>query len=415
VAHSKFSASAAERWLQCPGSVVLSVGRTDKQSKAAARGTAVHKLLENALNTGADPHAAVGTAVEGVRVTMDMADDAEWAAKHTRDMAAGCDMMQAETLTDYAAAIGAPAGAAFGTADVTLVDVKRRELIVADLKSGQKPVSPAGNPQMMLYALGKLADVQDVADIETARLVILQPSAGAPKEHVISVRDLRAWANGRARSGVASVLNAERLADRSGTSEWQDAFLRPSDDACRWCKAAPVCPKKRAQVAQDVFEAPAPATAADFDDMTAPPVEARASTDAEWLAAARGKIDTIRAWCDAVEETTRGNLLAGQHVPGYKLVQGRGGHRAWLDEAATRRAMATAGVPDEAAYAPRKLASPAQVEAWVKKTKPSPRVWLALSECVKHPAPVPVVAPNADPRDAWTRGNVADEFDGETP
>ena len=45
-AHSTFSASAASRWLACPGSIVLSHGLPDSSSKYSAAGTVAHGLLE---------------------------------------------------------------------------------------------------------------------------------------------------------------------------------------------------------------------------------------------------------------------------------------------------------------------------------------------------------------------------------
>ena len=107
-------------------------------------------------------------------------------------------------------------------------------------------------------------------------------------------------------------------------------------------------------------------------------------------------------------------MLTGGYVPGYKLVRGRGGHRGWKSNTAVEALLRDHQVPDDAAYVPRKLASPAKIESWVKAAKPSPRVWLALSEHIKQPPVVPVVARDTDPRDAWTGGNVADEFEGET-
>ncbi len=47
--HSKFSASGAERWFNCPGSVELSEGIPDTSSPWAEEGTEAHEMLEQIL------------------------------------------------------------------------------------------------------------------------------------------------------------------------------------------------------------------------------------------------------------------------------------------------------------------------------------------------------------------------------
>ena len=48
-AHSKFSASGAERWFCCPGSVSLSEGLPDKETIYSKEGTEAHEVLERLL------------------------------------------------------------------------------------------------------------------------------------------------------------------------------------------------------------------------------------------------------------------------------------------------------------------------------------------------------------------------------
>jgi hypothetical protein len=47
--HAKLSASGAERWTQCPGSVKLSEGIPDRDSPWSLEGTRAHEVLENVL------------------------------------------------------------------------------------------------------------------------------------------------------------------------------------------------------------------------------------------------------------------------------------------------------------------------------------------------------------------------------
>jgi hypothetical protein len=48
--HAVLSPSSAERWMTCPGSVVLTEGLEDKGSDAAEEGTAAHELAERILS-----------------------------------------------------------------------------------------------------------------------------------------------------------------------------------------------------------------------------------------------------------------------------------------------------------------------------------------------------------------------------
>ena len=47
--HAKLSPSAAERWMTCPGSVVLSGGMPEDESKYASEGTRAHAFAERWL------------------------------------------------------------------------------------------------------------------------------------------------------------------------------------------------------------------------------------------------------------------------------------------------------------------------------------------------------------------------------
>lgn len=48
-AHAKLSPSSAERWMNCPGSVVLSEGMPDKTTQFAEEGTMAHAVAEAML------------------------------------------------------------------------------------------------------------------------------------------------------------------------------------------------------------------------------------------------------------------------------------------------------------------------------------------------------------------------------
>src|SRR5438067_10589659 len=62
-AHARRSASGNKRWIACPGSIRLSVGRPNESSEAARLGTAAHGLGEYCLTNRIQPVDMLGGSV----------------------------------------------------------------------------------------------------------------------------------------------------------------------------------------------------------------------------------------------------------------------------------------------------------------------------------------------------------------
>ena len=179
---------------------------------------------------------------------------------------------------NYAGWIGVGRDQGWGTLDIAIII--GNEIVTIDLKYGKGVRVEAGhdmpetvepNPQLALYALGILTEVEDFAEIERVRLVISQPRVlEAPSEYDLSLSDLKAWALHVAAPGAqASVQAGGKLAkvqDAVAQLEWEEEFLRPGPDQCRWCKAKATCPKLRAEVSGQVFEA-VPASTNEFESL----------------------------------------------------------------------------------------------------------------------------------------------------
>ena len=400
-AHSKFSASAAHRWMACPGSVVLSAGLPDTTSKYAEEGTQAHALLEVCLRDGTNILLNGG-------LPDDMIDAVRVAYGNIREMTAGADLLLAETRVNYANYLGVPEDDGFGTADV--IAIASDELQVHDLKTGRGvEVDADDNEQMKLYGLGALNAYEDVADLSTVRLVIHQPRIKqAPSEWTISVADLKAWGNSTARSAAASVINAEKLRPELGDAgQWGETFLRPGEDQCRFCKAKATCPALRQAVSSVVFES-APATADEFNDEAASSING--DVDEVWLAACMSKADLIEDWLKAVRAEVERRLLAGQAVPGYKLVQGKQGNRAWADKVEAEAMLKSFRLKVEEMY-DLSLISPTTAEKLVKAEVIGPRQWKKAEALITRAPGKPSVAPVSDKREALVVGPVADEFE----
>lgn len=399
--HAKFSASASERWLACPGSLALPAPAGRSTSAYAAEGTLAHKLLEDVLLMGWPPSTRLGHTeeIDGHEVTVDeeMVDCVERVATAVRELA-GDGVLRAESRVHYHDWLGVPKADAFGTADVIVL--RGTELQVHDLKYGRGVrVDAKDNSQLLLYAGGALSDFELVADIETVRMFIHQPRVSeAPSEWAIPVADLKAWLNGRARSGAISVLNAERTPRNLGSlSEWEDTFLRPGNH-CLWCPHKAQCPKLRDEITVDVWAGKA-ADPSEFDAWDTDPIQRVEVAPEAWIAALVPKLDMIEDWAKAVR--ARALVLAEEgKLPGYKVVAGRRGARAWADKAQAEELLRkTFRLPIEKAY-DLSLISPTSAEKLAKAGEIGERQWKKAQALIVQPEGKPHLAPANDPRPA---------------
>ena len=407
-AHSKFSASKAKQWMGCPGSMVLEVGMPDTSSKYADEGTLAHEVAEAALR---EPGMSCG-GVQG-RGDDTMTGYVDHYISNLKQYAEGSEMLVEQRL-NYSSFIVVPKDAAWGTSDAVIL--KGDEIQVHDLKYGMGDiVSPERNPQMMLYALGALAEYDGLAgDFTNVRMVIHQPRVvKAPQEWDCTVTELKEFAV-EAKQAAHLVKAAEHgyRGVEQGTktqAEWEAEYLKPSIDSCRWCKARATCPALRTWATDTVF-AHAPATADEFADMTVPGKEHIAPADAAWLGASMAKADLIEVWLKAVRAEVERRLLAGADVPGYKLVQGRQGNRAWSDPVAAEALLKSFRLKEAEMYE-FKLISPTVAE---KVLTESPKRWAKASALISRADGKPSVAPLSDRRPALEVKPVAEDFADET-
>ena len=120
--------------------------------------------------------------------------------------------------------------------------------------------------------------------------------------------------------------------------------------------------------------------------------------------------DLIEAWCKAVRAKVEAELLAGNSVPGFKLVQGRRGARKWADLTAAEQALKAMRLKVEEMY-DLSLISPTTAEKLHKAGTIGPRQWPKLQTLVVQPEGMPSVAPESDKRPALAVQASADEFD----
>ncbi len=240
-AHSKFSASGAERWLLCPGSVALSEGQPDRSSVWAEEGTQAHKVLETILRGVIKYNTLVAPPLEGA-VTQEMRLHGINAANFIYRMHRNTDDVS-EILVESKIFLDFIHPEMFGTYDGAVIELFDT-LHVFDYKYGAgHAVSPDKNLQMIFYALG-LAHKYGY-NFKKARLWIIQPRIkgyDGPAFWDISIADLKEYEN-VFRRGVELVENEP------------DKYFEGSH--CHWCKAKNICPlktDKRLTQAKELFK-----------------------------------------------------------------------------------------------------------------------------------------------------------------
>lgn len=407
-----FGASGFERLMLCPGSAVLTADAPRTSSAYAAEGTAIHEAAAAVLLGGTWPLQGYKVTADGHSFVWDA--EMEEVGQAYVDYVQGlpADFMFVEQRVAFGPAIGVTDPEdGFGTADA-IVGIGA-VLVVIDLKCGRGvDVQPEGNPQLMLYAIGALAELQGLAgDFDRVRLVIVQPRAGGVKKHVITVAELELWAKSHALDAVTQVQRAIRDGNdpHASAQGWGEAYLNPGEKQCKFCAAKATCPALREEVALTVAgQGAAPATPDDFADLLPHPAPDEAP---HWLAACLSKVDLIEDWCKAVRAESERRLVAGEPVPGFKLVQGKKGNRQWVDATEVEKTFKeTFRLKVEEMY-DLNLISPTSAEKLAKAKVIGPRQWAKVTGLITQSKGKPHVAPETDPRPAITVGAVADDFD----
>lgn len=390
--------------MNCPGSMVLAKDAPRKSSVYSRWGTAAHEVAAMFLDQGIKslfPNSTVTVEGEIIEVDAEMIECVQEYVDLVRTLrdTLGAELLVEQRL-DYGSMIGSTE--AWGTGDAVLLTDD--EIIVIDLKTGQgERVEAEGNTQLMLYALGALAAHPD-RKFKTVRIIICQPRAGGTTEWTTTVDALVAFA-GVAERAVDAVETAALCRDDQDLLR----YLVPGEKQCRWCPAAATCPALREAVLSEVYPHDV-ATPDEFDD--AEPITITKDMDEEWLGAAMSKAPLVEHWLKAVRAEVESRLLASKPVPGFKLVKGKQGNRAWADEQAAEEMLTKQfRLKQDEAY-DRKLISPTSAEKLLAEA--NPKRWTKLQPLITRADGKLSVAPESDKRPAVELTPVADDFTDES-
>jgi hypothetical protein len=342
--HAILSASSAERWMSCYGSVQLSEGVPNVGTRFAAEGTAAHYIAALCLLEGDQPDSYLGhtVVVDGFEIPVDA--EMVLAVEEYVDYVEGTTIMGDEgtmeqSLTPALKKLHPKLG---GTSDYIRWRAKEKLLEVIDYKHGAGvPVDVDDNKQLKYYALGALL-ANPAWNAETVKITIVQPRCDHQQ--------------GRIRSysfpAVELVDFAGDIVEAAKRTEEFGADLNPSKKACRFCpaNAANKCPAIKQ--ATDVV------VAASFDMLE--PGKYSLTQIAEFLE----KAPLVEARISALREFAYQRACAGEKIPGFKLVDKRATRKYTDEEAVAKRAAGIKG-----AFTEPEVRSPAQLEKLIGKKR----------------------------------------------
>ena len=217
--HSRFGASAAHRWMRCPGSVQLTKDMPNPSSEFAQEGTMLHEVAANILLDLENPY----------DLTDEQQDVVDFYVNLVRQEAEGGELFVEKKFK-------LPFHPEFwGTADAVIVS--GNNLKVIDLKAGRGvavEVEYAGkiNPQLGFYALGGMFSVEERM-WETIEIIIVQPRLGGIKRRLTTVDELKLLAG--------ELVVAADLAE-------QDNPPFAAGSHCKFCLARATCATLREEV-----------------------------------------------------------------------------------------------------------------------------------------------------------------------
>lgn len=347
--HARLSASSAERWLNCPGSVKLSESMTQARkgiSVYADRGTALHKVSEEFFRDER-LHLEPGERIEledeyGTRYYTVEEEDIQGIEEYTDfvDSYLKNSLWHGiETplkLNDIHPDLG-------GTADVVCL-LYDGTLAVIDLKTGRGiMVDPIENPQMLQYGLGAYNTMPDEfrKQVKKVQLIVCQPWATLGEK-------IKTWNTDPAyliEHAVALITGV--LAVEKGTT------LRVGD-WCRFCPARVGCPALYKEMHDTIV--PAVMEAEQISEVRLTP-ERIGKVLAAW--------PYIDAMIDSLRQYARRLAEAGVDIPYCKLVPKKA-HYIWEDEAYVAQYLRGLGYTDDQIFE-RKLLSPARASKLVGK------------------------------------------------
>lgn len=388
--HALLAPSASARWTRCPASAYWTARAPAGESSAHAKeGTWAHLLAERLLNseegfTDSEIAEIVKSGFDPESFKLPVSLYVDYVAS-----------LPGNRMIEQALFVGAVTGekGAVGTADAVVISDDGC-LNICDLKFGKGVrVDADHNTQLIIYAGAFIEEFGWLYDFNRVVLHIIQPRLDHISTWEVSPDDLRAE--------IEKIkLAAARCLALLGDHEVPDApeDYAPCEAACRWCPFNGKC----GALARFSLSA----AGLDLPSCMKPALDGAAVADI------LNKSDLIKKWLDSVAEAACASLLAGENIPGYKVVAGRSGNREWTDEDKAEKMLKGWKVPSDVRYV-KKLITPAAAEKLIKLKTITDEQWGELSALVSRSPGKPTLALESDKRPAITSKPSAEDYPDE--
>lgn len=375
MSHAFLSPSASARWLKCTRAPAYEAQYPDEATPYAEEGTLAHALAEKtaAFYLNYIDEAEYNKHLEGFKAsdffTQEMFEVARSWAELILDKVNR--RTNAEAFLEVQLKLDKYVPESFGTADCIIISEECLEVI--DLKYGKGvAVKAQDNTQMKLYALGAIDQFEALYEIVRVQTTIYQPRLAAkPDTAEVLISNLMEWGETYVRPRAELAMKGE-------------GKFAPSEETCRFCKFKYDC-KARAIKQLDLYDNNDP------NVMTT-----------EEAAFILEQAADMKAWLSDLEEKVFGELLAGEPVKGWKLVEGRSIRKLGA-EAKVVKALTDAGIDKKLLYT-KTLITLSQMEKDFGKKF----VDEALGDLITKPQGKPTLAPESDKRPAIS---LLDDFD----
>lgn len=381
-AHAVCSASAAHRWIPCPGSVALSgLYPSGSSTIYADEGTLAHEAAEQLIKTDKvtakhikkiDSFYEEHPELKGN--SSDMIEYLEEYAAYVKEEYAKelKEDPAAQLLTEQKVDLSRWIPEGFGTSDVVIVRKGRAHII--DLKYGKGvKVEAEENAQLMLYALGALDEIDMIYEVNEVEITIYQPRLDNISSAMYYADDLYGWGHNVAQPAAKKAME--------GVAEFK---------AGEWCTFCPA--RKECRTRADHF-------------LQLRELKNKGLLTPAEISEVLKLSDGLVKWADDVKEGALSRALEGEEFPGYKVVEGRSNRKySGTDEEIVKQCVG-AGY-DRALLFETKLLTVSNMEKLMGKKQFAD----VLGLYIEKPPGKPTLVPDTDKRPAIVGNNAADDF-----
>ena len=292
--HALLSPSSSKIWLNCTPSAVFQSQFPNETTEYAEEGTEAHAIAEYKLRTALKMEASDPREKDMKYLSEEMEECTDDYVGYILEIIAklksegNTPVVLIEQKLDFSRYV--PGG--FGYGDCIIIADGR--MYVIDLKYGKGvEVDAEWNSQFLIYAIGALELLGSIYDITDVTVVAFQPRKSNISSFDITVKELEDWRD--------NTLVPKAEAAFRGEGEFH------AGEHCRFCRARFVC-KARADHNLELCKY-------DFK----PPVELTLDDISEIL----GRIDDLTSWAGDVEKYALTKLQEGEHIEGWKIVEGK--------------------------------------------------------------------------------------------